>query len=266
MSPRRFNDRDIELAGADDHDSCLVYVPAENFKKMQDWQDTRTSIQIGPSKLDEKLVEHVMSVSRWLQNDEIDAVIYVFRERTTLQRWKVDRIAFMTCVFSDLIASDYKHYLNGIKKYKMDPLLLEYGKGELPSHGRTRKLWNVVVDRIGRKKIKEVEAFAQLIPQIVKAVQSSTIRKHLAVTPYTVSIVPMSGLNLRNCHRGVYTLKHIECHLLGLDLSLVDDDNIWRARVKIMWDLWEEATDLELNERMSKYEPPKCKHVECIEL
>ncbi|KAG2306466.1 hypothetical protein Bca52824_026214 [Brassica carinata] len=42
MSPRRFNDRDIELAGADDPDSCLVYVHAENFKKMQDWQDTRT--------------------------------------------------------------------------------------------------------------------------------------------------------------------------------------------------------------------------------
>ena len=116
--------------------------------------------------------------------------MYVFRERITLQRWKVDRVAFMTCVFSDLIATDYKHFFDGIKNYKMDPLLLEYGKGELPSHGRTRKLWNVDVDRMyvpvwvnrnhwialcisfvtrniqvfdcgGKKKIKEVEAFAQ---------------------------------------------------------------------------------------------------------
>ncbi|KAG2304606.1 hypothetical protein Bca52824_033257 [Brassica carinata] len=207
MSPRRFTDRDIELAGADEPDSCLVYVRKEDFEKMLTWQDTRTSIQLGPSVLDEKLAARVIGPTKWLQNNEIDAVMYVFRERTTLQRWKVDRVAFMTCVFSDLIATDYKHFLDGIKNYKMDPLLLEYGKGELPSHGRTRKLWNVDVDRMyvpvwvnrnhwialcisfvtrniqvfdcsGRKSIKEVEAFTKLIPRIVKAVQSSTIRKH----------------------------------------------------------------------------------------
>ncbi|KAG2329468.1 hypothetical protein Bca52824_000648 [Brassica carinata] len=268
MSPRRFTDRDIELAGADEPDSCLAYVRKEDFEKMQKWQDTRTSIHIGPSVLDENLAARVIGPTKWLQNNEIDAVMYVFRERTTLQRWKVDRVAFMTCVFSDLISTDYKHFLDGIKNYKMDPLLLEYGKGELPSHGRTRKLWNVDVDRMyvpvwvnrnhwialcisfvtrniqvfdcsGRKSIKEVEAFTKLIPRIVKAVQSSTIRKHLAVTPYSVSIVPMSDLNQLNCHCGVYMLKHIECHVLGLDISL------------------EAATDPELIERMSKYEPPK---------
>ncbi|XP_013608298.1 PREDICTED: uncharacterized protein LOC106315071 [Brassica oleracea var. oleracea] len=52
-----------------------------------------------------------------------------------------------------------------------------------------------VFDCGGRKKIKEVEAFAQLIPRIVKAVQSLTVQKHLTITPYNVSYVPMSGLN-----------------------------------------------------------------------
>ncbi|KAL0733043.1 hypothetical protein Bca4012_009253 [Brassica carinata] len=42
MSPRRFTDRDIELAGADEPDSCLAYVCKEDFEKMQKWQDTRT--------------------------------------------------------------------------------------------------------------------------------------------------------------------------------------------------------------------------------
>lgn len=74
--------------------------------------------------------------------------MYVFRERTTLKRWNVDRVAFMTCVFSDLIAKDYQNFCKGIKKYTMDPLLLQYGKGELPSHGRTQMLWNVDVDRM----------------------------------------------------------------------------------------------------------------------
>uniref|UniRef100_A0A0D3CDV4 Ubiquitin-like protease family profile domain-containing protein n=1 Tax=Brassica oleracea var. oleracea TaxID=109376 RepID=A0A0D3CDV4_BRAOL len=151
------------------------------------------AIQIGPSMLDDDLAGRIMSASSWLKNYEIDAVMYVFWERTTLKRWNVDCVAFMTCVFSDLIAKDYQNFSKGIKKYNMDPLLLEYGKGELPSHGRTRMLWNVDVDRMyvpvwvncnhwialcisfvtrniqvfdfgGRKKIKEVEAFAQLIP------------------------------------------------------------------------------------------------------
>ncbi|KAG5409723.1 hypothetical protein IGI04_006042 [Brassica rapa subsp. trilocularis] len=288
----RLDDRDIEIDGENFPDRCLVFVHPTDFKKMQDWQDTRTAIQIGPSMLDGDLAGRIMSASSWLKNyvsirPEIDAIMYVFRERTTLKRWNVDRVAFMTCVFSDLIAKDYQNFCKGIKKYTMDPLLLQYGKGELPSHGRTRMLWNVDVDWMyvpvwvncnhwialcisfvtrniqvfycgGKKKIKEVEAFAQLIPRIVKAVQSLTIQKHLHITPYNVSYVPMSGLNRLQCHCGVYTIKHIECHVLGLDISMVSDENIWGARIKIMWDLWEAANDLELIERMSKYEPIKC--------
>ncbi|KAG2332317.1 hypothetical protein Bca52824_003497 [Brassica carinata] len=265
MSPRRFTDRDIELAGADEPDSCLVYVRKEDFEKMLTWQDTRTSIQIGPSVLDEKLAARVIGPTKWLQNNEIDAVMYVFRERTTLQRWKVDRVAFMTCVFSDLIATDYKHFLDGIKNYKMDPLLLEYGKGELPSHGRTRKLWNVDVDRmyvpvwVNRNHwIALCISFVTSNIQVFDCSGRSVIdNKASSFTPYSVSIVPMSDLNQLNCHCGVYMLKHIECHVLGLDISLVNDDNIREARIKTMWDLWEAATDPELIERMSKYEPPK---------
>ncbi|KAF3499881.1 hypothetical protein F2Q69_00044198 [Brassica cretica] len=117
------------------------------------------------------------------------------------------------------------------------------------------------------KKIKEVEAFAQLIPRIVKAVQSLTVQKHLTITPYNVSYVPMSGLNRLNCHCGVYTIKHIECHVLGLEIFLVSDDNIWGARIKIVWGLWEAANDPELIERMSKYEPNNCsKPAEYVEI
>ncbi|XP_033132029.1 uncharacterized protein LOC117126892 [Brassica rapa] len=262
----RLDDRDIELDGENFPDRCLVFVHPTDFKKMQDWQDTRTAIQIGPSMLDGDLAGRIMSASSWLKNYEIDAIMYIFRERTTLKRWNVDRVAFMTCVFSDLIAKDYQNFCKGIKKYTMDPLLLQYGKGELPSHGRTRMLWNVDVDRM-YIPVWEVEAFAQLIPRIVKAVQSLTIQKHLHITPYNVSYVPMSGLNRLQCHCGVYTIKHIECHVLGLDISMASDENIWGARIKIMWDLWEAANDLELIERMSKYEPIKCnKPAEYVEI
>ncbi|XP_048613555.1 uncharacterized protein LOC125587339 [Brassica napus] len=275
---------DLRMGTQEFLESCMKNLPLDTFVKglnpsqakvedSLDWLELPKSLKkptdtlellkslkkpaIGPSMLDGDLAGRIMSASSWLKNYEIDAIMYVFRERTTLKLWNVDRVAFMTCVFSDLIAKDYQNFCKGIKKYTMDPLLLQYGKGELPSHGRTRMLWNVDVDRM-YVPVWEVEAFAQLIPRIVKAVQSLTIHKHLHITPYNVSYVPMSGLNRLQCHCGVYTIKHIECHVLGLDISMVSDENIWGARIKIMWDLWEAANDLELIERMSKYEPIKC--------
>nr|ABD65088.1 hypothetical protein 27.t00109 [Brassica oleracea] len=64
----RLDDRDIELDGEDFPDRCLVFVHPADFKKMQDWQNTRTAIQIGPSMLDGDLAGHIMSASSWLKN------------------------------------------------------------------------------------------------------------------------------------------------------------------------------------------------------
>ncbi|KAG2251227.1 hypothetical protein Bca52824_081363 [Brassica carinata] len=52
-------------------------------------------------------------------------------------------------------------------------------------------------------------------------------------------------------------LEFIECHLLGLDFSLVNDENIQEARHKIAFDLWEAANDEALQYRMSTFKPPK---------
>ena len=40
----RLDDRDIELDGEDFPDRCLVFVHPADFKKMQDWQNTRTYV------------------------------------------------------------------------------------------------------------------------------------------------------------------------------------------------------------------------------
>ncbi|CAN7084083.1 unnamed protein product [Brassica oleracea var. botrytis] len=52
---------------------------------------------------------------------------------------------------------------------------------------------------------------------------------------------------LNDC--GAYSLKFIECHLLGLDFSLVNDENIQEAQHKIVFDLWEAANDEALQEK-----------------
>ncbi|KAF2619240.1 hypothetical protein F2Q68_00039415 [Brassica cretica] len=40
MSAMRLDDREIDLTSKDDPDHCLVFVRKEDYKKMQDWQDT----------------------------------------------------------------------------------------------------------------------------------------------------------------------------------------------------------------------------------
>ncbi|ESQ50109.1 hypothetical protein EUTSA_v10002319mg [Eutrema salsugineum] len=60
--------------------------------------------------------------------------------------------------------------------------------------------------------------------------------------------------NKTQCDCGVYALKYIECHARGLDLSLMQDDNINTARMKIACDLFEAANDPVFIDRMSRYE------------
>uniref|UniRef100_A0A0D3BXI2 Ubiquitin-like protease family profile domain-containing protein n=1 Tax=Brassica oleracea var. oleracea TaxID=109376 RepID=A0A0D3BXI2_BRAOL len=113
-----------------------------------------------------------------------------------------------------------------------------------------------VFDCGGLRHPGAVEPFVVLIPRIVKAVQSSKSRQY-HVKQYTVSYASMPFLlNKSSSDCGVYALKHIECHLLGLDFSLVNDNNIREARQKIAYDLWEAAIDLVLIERMAKFTPP----------
>ncbi|KAF2565267.1 hypothetical protein F2Q68_00024556 [Brassica cretica] len=81
-----------------------------------------------------------------------------------------------------------------------------------------------VFDCEGLKHTKSVEPFAILIPRIIKAVHSSSNSK-LKVKQYNLSYVPMPLLNKSSSDCGVYALKHIECHLLGLDFSLRKKEN-----------------------------------------
>jgi len=226
---------------------------------------------------------------------DMDAMMYLFREKTSLCRWKPNRVALMNCMFSNQIITAYGKFDGNRRGYKVDNNLLEYGRGELPYHGSTGSVWSVDVDRLyipicvnqihwismcvnlvnrtvevfdcgGKKNNKAVEAFAVLIPRIVKAVQSSDKKKDFNVKQYAVSYVPMRALNTSGNDCGAYSLKFIECHLLGLDFSLVSDDNIQEARHKIAFDLWEAANDEALQYQMSTFKPPKRAPEKTVEL
>ncbi|CAN7028091.1 unnamed protein product, partial [Brassica oleracea var. botrytis] len=92
-------------------------------------------LRIGPSLLDAEIGTRLMDRTEWLHNSEIDAMMYVYRERTSLKRWKLHRVAFMSVVFSNMIKKEYESFKAGIRKYKLHDLLVQYGKGVLPPHG-----------------------------------------------------------------------------------------------------------------------------------
>ncbi|KAL0745482.1 hypothetical protein Bca101_102023 [Brassica carinata] len=281
--------KDTELPEdrVNDKDHSLVFVPEESWVKLMEWSSTsKQDLKIGPSMFTTELASRVMGPAIWVQNQEIDAMMFLFTERTTLRRWKPTKVAFMTCMFSNQIKTSFQEFRKDRKKWEVSELLHQYGSGELPAHGRTGLMWDLDVTRMyvplnvgkhwismcvdfvsrsievfdceGLKYTKEIEPFAVLIPRIVKAVQSSKSRHQHLVKQYTVSYAPMPFLlNKSGCDCGVYALKHIECHLLGFDISLVNDDNIREARQKIAYDLWEAANDPVLTSRMAQFIPPK---------
>ncbi|XP_048637498.1 uncharacterized protein LOC106454087 [Brassica napus] len=281
--------KDMELPDdrVNDDDYSLVFVHEDSWAKLIHWcSTTKQHLKIGPSMYTTELAERVMGPAVWLQNQEIDAVLFLFRERTSLRRWKPSKVAFMSCIFSNQMKNSYTEFKKDKKKFRVEGLLHQYGIGELLSHGRTRLMWDLDVNRMyvpllvhgnhwismcvnfvtrsievfdcaGLKHNKDLEPFAHLIPRIVKAVQSSE-KRGFTVKPYDVTYAPMPCfLNKTSSDCGVYALKHIEAHLLGMDLTLVNDDNIREARQKIAYDLWEAANDPELISRMGKYVPPK---------
>ncbi|CAN7042005.1 unnamed protein product [Brassica rapa subsp. trilocularis] len=180
---------------------------------------------IGPSTFDAELASRIIGPNIWLKNFDMDAMMYLFREKTTLRRWSPDRVAFLNCMFSNQIITAYGKFDGNRRGYKIDDNFLEYGRGELPYHGSTGSVWGVDVDRLyipicvnqihwisicvnlvnwtidvfdcgGKKNNRVIEAFAVLIPRIVKAVQSPERKKDFNVKQYIVSYVPMRGLNM----------------------------------------------------------------------
>ncbi|KAF3540336.1 hypothetical protein F2Q69_00023989 [Brassica cretica] len=195
MAPLLWNDEQLDQTKEDSPDAALVFFREEEWEKIRTWSTSSTCLRIGPATLDFEIANRLMDKSEWVDSLEIDAAMYVFREGTSLKRWRPHRVAFMTVVFSNMIKKEYGLLeAQGRKKYTLHNLLL---------HGNhwialcisfvTRSI--DVFDCSGRKRHKELDGFANLIPRIVKAVQPTRHQKDFAISAYTVSYVPVGKLN-----------------------------------------------------------------------
>ncbi|XP_018435592.1 uncharacterized protein LOC108807848 [Raphanus sativus] len=266
-------------------ESSLYHFGEDSWNRFTAWSLNPKPLPIGPSILNLSVATRMVCLGQWLGNEEMDAFMFIWRVNTTLERWAPRRVAFMNAMFCLQINAAYNNFSVDRRGYDLPDFLLGYGRGELPSHGRNDQVWGVDVDRLyfplfvngnhwiavciniiekrvqvfdcsrGRNR-QHVEKFAALIPRIVKAVAPPQSKKQLLLQPYSIVEVPMKArLNKSCCDCGVYALKHLECHLLGLDLSLVDDENIQGCRQKIAVDLWEATHDPIYAEAMKQYVP-----------
>ncbi|KAG2313749.1 hypothetical protein Bca52824_025306 [Brassica carinata] len=74
-----------------DSDYKLVFVPEDKWSKLIEWTLNPTVLQIGPSKFDAELASRIVGPNIWFKNYDMDAMMYLFREKTSLRRWKPDR-------------------------------------------------------------------------------------------------------------------------------------------------------------------------------
>ncbi|XP_013723154.1 uncharacterized protein LOC106426966 [Brassica napus] len=79
---------------------------------------------------------------------EMNAVMFIWRVKTTLNRWAPRRVAFMSAMLCLQLDAAYNKFLPNKKSFQLPDFLLGYGIGELPSHGRTGLVWGVDVDRL----------------------------------------------------------------------------------------------------------------------
>ncbi|KAG2280842.1 hypothetical protein Bca52824_052062 [Brassica carinata] len=245
--------------------ASLYYISEESWKGFTEWALNPIPLTIGPTCFNLPVAKRVVSAGKWLGNEEMDAVMFIWRVNNTLTRWAPRRVVFMRAMFCLQVDAAYKKFLPNKKAYQLPDILLGYGRGELPSHGQTDLVWGVDVDRLyfplfvngnhwigvcvniierkvevfdcGRRKNRQyVEKFAAIIPRIVKAVGPPERQKQLLLSSYSI-------------------VDHLECSLLGLNVSLVDDEIFMGCRQKIGVDLWEAAHDPIFAEVMTRYVP-----------
>ncbi|KAH0909562.1 hypothetical protein HID58_032883, partial [Brassica napus] len=147
--------------------ASLYYISEESWKGFTEWALKPIPLTIGPTCFNLSVATRVVSAGKWLGNKEMDAVMFIWRVNTTLNRWAPRRVAFMSVMFCLQVDAAYKKFLPNKKAYQFPDFLLGYGRGELPSHGRTDLVWGVDVDRL-------------YFPLFVNVNSSSTTRDRLA--------------------------------------------------------------------------------------
>ncbi|KAF3567924.1 hypothetical protein DY000_02013074 [Brassica cretica] len=183
----------------------------------------------------------LLTLTKWLIDTHMDAGINLLRLRYTKHpEWfRYDRICMLDVVFTQMWTAKYSEFLaspaNPDGSGKLLPHgALDYYTGEEPAYSRSNKTWALEIDdiyapSIPRRRIviwdsdyatdaeiaKAVKPIAHMLSYMLRMLSTGAERELYTVdfTHERESGVPQ---NKQRGDCGVYCLKYIECHALGM--------------------------------------------------
>ncbi|KAG2271935.1 hypothetical protein Bca52824_066490 [Brassica carinata] len=138
---------DSPMAAGGSPQASLYYFTEESWDRFTKWSTESNSFE------DWSLVFNLTFAREnslcwkmaWKRGNGCDDV---YMARKHLWRWNIDRVAFMSAMFCLGSRKNHEKCKGDKRGYVVPDLLLAYGRGELPSHGRTNRVWGVDVDRL----------------------------------------------------------------------------------------------------------------------
>ncbi|KAG2333947.1 hypothetical protein Bca52824_005127 [Brassica carinata] len=202
--------------------ASLYYFTEESWDRFTKWSTNPTALRIGPSVFNLTFAQRIVCAGKWLGNEEMDAMMYIWREKTSLRRWNIDRVAFMNAMFCLQIEKEYEKckgdkrgyvvpiffLLMGEESFHLMGGLIEFGVSMLIVSTFLCNHWVAVCVNMIEKKVEVydcnrgrnrqyVEKFACMIPRIVKAVGPP--KSKLLLTSYSIVDMPMQTRLNKSC-------------------------------------------------------------------
>ncbi|KAG2248099.1 hypothetical protein Bca52824_087727 [Brassica carinata] len=64
--------------------ASLYYFTEESWDRFTKWSTNPTALRIGPSVFNLTFAQRIVCAGKWLGNEEMDAMMYIWREKTSL--------------------------------------------------------------------------------------------------------------------------------------------------------------------------------------
>ncbi|KAF8110542.1 hypothetical protein N665_0082s0012 [Sinapis alba] len=213
----------------------------------------------------------LLTSKQWLNDTHMDVGINLLRLRYTKHpKWfRSDIICLLDDVFTQVWSAKYTEFLDSLVNPdgsgRQLPLgALDYYTDEEPAYCRSDKTWALEIDdiyiSIPRRHImiwdidvayakdeeiaKSVKLIAHMFPYMLYMLSRSEDRE-LYMVDFTHDRISASGVpqNTQSGDCGVYCLKYIECHELGMTFPAHDfcDKNVKLMRAKLAAEIFDET-------------------------
>ncbi|CDY33635.1 BnaC08g19350D [Brassica napus] len=236
------------------------------LKELADWLKScshyRTTLDKKPRKSTTWWYQILRTSLEWLEDCvifyHIDAWINVLRKRydANPQHFRSERICFLDYLFVQQWIFNFKDFKdskldhNGLGR-RLPGGVWNYYAGTISSFCQSNKRHIVVFDSICSGISPEeldvvMEPFLYMVPYLlVECASSDEVRAQYSLEPFTYER-PTNIPPARAGDCGVYTLKYIECHALGIEFSKKDfaKPNRKSMRDKMVVDIFQELPDV----------------------